>query len=82
MRLAQDLERGVTRIMASVYESDPETGTVHCEPVAFRDAVMEIARTARWARGLHEGHVNGATIEALQGSAATASPSPSKEHGA
>lgn len=78
LRIAQEIEEGLVRALASIYEPDPTTGSVSCEPVELRSGLMNIARTARWVRGLHEAHVDGATVAAFRASRKATTPSHTK----
>ncbi len=60
LRIAEDLEKALAEIMASVHERTPR----RCDSIAtasipeLMNALTHIARTAAWARGLHETHIS------------------------
>lgn len=66
-RIADELDRAVSEIMASVYEKRPDdTGTWECDPTVIRNGVMKVARVAQWARGLHETHQEREVVEKMR----------------
>lgn len=66
-RIADDLDKALSKVLASIYETNSEEVAIGCDPNGFTQGLMEIARTSAWAKGLDAAHEERALRRAQAG---------------